>query len=57
MVITKNHWAVGFEWPVVGSRGDEYTVEMKDKGFYCDCPARVKCKHIKAIEQRFYGGY
>ena len=42
-----------FEWPVTGSRGDAYTVEMKDKGFYCDCPARVKCKHIKTIENKF----
>ena len=53
VIVTKNHWAVGVEWPVTGSRGDAYTVEMKDKGFYCDCPARVKCKHIKLIETKF----
>ena len=48
---TKNHWAVGIQWPVVGSKGDIYTVEMQDKGISCDCPAYKKCKHIKLIEK------
>ena len=34
----------------IGSKGDEYSVEMTDKGFTCDCPAYVKCKHIKGVE-------
>lgn len=53
MINTKNHWAVGFVWPVVGSKGDRYTVEMTDYGFDCNCPAYRKCKHIKSIEAGF----
>ena len=49
---TKNHWAVGVIWQTQGSRG-VYNTEMTDKGFTCDCPAYKKCKHIKAIEERF----
>lgn len=49
---TKNHWAVGVIWQTQGSRG-VYNTEMTDKGFTCDCPAFKKCKHIKAIEERF----
>ena len=37
----KNHPFVGVEWPVIGSKGDQYTVVMHDKGFSCDCPAYV----------------
>ena len=51
----KNHRFVGVEWPVTGSKGDQYTVVMHDKGFSCDCPAYVKCKHIKAIEAGIIG--
>ena len=43
---------MGVQWPIVGSRGDSYSVEMTDYGFSCDCPARVKCKHIKGVEKR-----
>jgi len=53
IVNTKNHWAVGIQWPMVGSRGDKYTVEMTDYGFSCDCIAFVKCKHIKEVEKKF----
>ena len=28
---------------------------MTDYGWSCDCPARVKCKHIKATENAFLG--
>ena len=49
---TKNHWAVGVIWQTQGSQG-VYNTEMTDKGFTCDCPAFKKCKHIKAIEERF----
>ena len=52
---TKGHWAVGVKWPVIGSKGDEYTYEITDYGWSCDCPARVKCKHIKATESAFLG--
>ena len=50
---TKGHWAVGFRWPVTGSRGDKYTVEMTDYGFDCNCIAFRKCKHIKQVEAGF----
>jgi len=53
IVNTKNHWAVGIRWPVVGSKGDTYEVEMTDYGFSCDCIAFTKCKHIKEVEKKF----
>ena len=49
----KNHWALGTVWPITGSKGDKYEVEMRPFGFACSCPARVKCKHIKSVEYRF----
>ena len=52
---TKGHWAVGVQWPVLGSKGNQYTVELTDFGWECDCPARVKCKHIKGVEEKFLG--
>ena len=33
IVNTKGHPFVGVCWPVTGSRGDEYTVEMTEYGF------------------------
>ena len=51
LINTKNHWAVGIQWPVTGSKGDVYTVEMTAYGFDCTCPAYRKCKHIKSVEQ------
>jgi len=53
IVNTRGHWAVGTRWPVVGSKGDVYEVEMTDSGFSCDCIAFAKCKHIKSVEARF----
>ena len=50
---TKGHPFVGVQWPVVGSKGDNYSVEMTDYGFSCNCPAYRKCKHIKGVEERF----
>mgnify|MGYP003319412628 CR=1 len=50
---TRGHWASGFEWTVVGSTNNKYTVEMSPLGFYCDCPAFKKCKHIKSVEEGF----
>ena len=49
---TEGHWLVGTVWPVTGSTGNQYGVELTDKGFECNCPAYVKCKHIKAIEEK-----
>ena len=49
----KNHPFIGVQWPVTGSTGNQYTVEMTDKGFTCDCPAYRKCKHIKGVEDGF----
>ena len=37
---TKGHWAVGVM--VIGSKGDEYTVEMTDYGWSCDCPSQMQ---------------
>ena len=50
---TKGHWAVGINWPVVGSTGNVYNVTMTDGGFNCNCPAFRKCKHIKQVEEGF----
>ena len=53
VINTKEHWAVGTQWPVAGSKDNMYTVEMSDRGFNCDCPAFKKCKHIKSVEEGF----
>ena len=53
IVNTKGHWAVGVKWPVTGSKGDKYIVEMLDSGFDCNCIAFRKCKHIKSVEKKF----
>jgi uncharacterized Zn finger protein len=54
-MVTKGHWAVGIEWPVTGSKGDQYTVTLRDRGWDCNCIAWRKCKHIKAVEAKFLG--
>ena len=33
----KGHPFVGVEWPVTGSTGNAYGVEMTDQGFVCSC--------------------
>jgi hypothetical protein len=53
IINTKKHWAVGTVWTALGSKGNEYNIEMQDKGFTCDCPAFKKCKHIKNVEEKF----
>lgn len=53
IVNTEGHPFVGIEWPVTGSKGDQYYVTMHDRGFECTCPAFRKCKHIKFIEEKF----
>ena len=49
-IVTKDHHLVGVEWPVTGSKGNQYTVVLRDRGWDCDCPAYRMCKHIKAVE-------
>ena len=54
----KDHWMVGVVWPVKGSKGNEYSVELHDKGFDCDCPGftfRGTCKHSQAILNKVEG--
>ena len=53
IVNTKGHWAQGIQWPIIGSTGNIYTVEMTNWGFECDCPSFRKCKHIKSVEEKF----
>ena len=36
-IITKKHFLVNTIWPIEGSNGNEYSVEMHDKGFTCNC--------------------
>jgi len=54
----KGHWMVGIVWPVKGSKGNEYSVELTDKGFDCDCPGfgyHGYCKHSKAVVAQVEG--
>lgn len=49
---TKNHWLLGVVWPVIGSKGDKYSVELVEGGFKCDCVGFTmhgKCKHIQSV--------
>jgi hypothetical protein len=51
----KGHWMVGLVWPVEGSKGKQYNVELHDKGFTCDCTGfsfHGKCKHSVGVLQR-----
>ena len=52
-IVTKKHFLVNTIWPIEGSNGNEYSVEMHDKGFTCDCQGftyRSKCKHTIHVE-------
>ena len=53
IINTKGHPFVGVCWPVTGSKGYAYTVEMTEYGFECNCVAWRKCNHIKGVEERF----
>ena len=53
IVDTRGHHLVGVFWPVTGSKGDQYHVEMANWGFECSCVAYRKCKHIKSVEEKF----
>ena len=49
---TKEHWLLGVVWPVIGSKGDRYEVELVNGGFKCTCTGFTmhgKCKHIQGI--------
>jgi hypothetical protein len=53
---TKDHCFVGIVWPIVGSKGNTYEVELHHKGFSCSCPGfsfRGQCKHTVAVAERF----
>jgi hypothetical protein len=52
---TKGHVFSGLLWPITGSKGDKYSVEMLDNGFTCTCMGfnmYGRCKHIKLIWER-----
>ena len=41
---------VGIVWPMKGSKGNEYSVELTDEGFECDCMGfgyHGYCKHSR----------
>ena len=48
----KGHMYVGVVWPVEGSTGKKYDVELTDEGFECNCHGfgfHGYCKHSKAV--------
>jgi hypothetical protein len=54
----QDHWMVGIIWPMKGSKGNEYSVELTDKGFECDCMGfgfHGYCKHSKAVVAQVEG--
>ena len=55
IINTYKHPFVGVRWPVTGSKGDPYTVTMRDSGFDCNCISFRKCKHINEVEKRIVG--
>ena len=49
---------VGIEWPVKGSKGNEYLVALGDRGFTCECIGfsyHGACKHSKAVVKQVEG--
>jgi len=51
----KGHWMVGIVWPVEGSKGNTYGVELHDQGFECECTGfsfHGKCKHSTAVDKQ-----
>jgi hypothetical protein len=50
-----NHWLVGYEWLVPGSRGSTYSVEATEYGFTCPCYGFTfhgKCRHVRSVINR-----
>jgi len=51
-----DHWAVGTQWVVPGSKDNVYTVEFTNRGFTCDCVGMQmhgRCKHTRSIGEGF----
>tara|TARA_B100000073_G_scaffold91770_1_gene72611 strand:- start:38 stop:385 length:348 start_codon:yes stop_codon:yes gene_type:complete len=51
----KGHMYVGVVWPVEGSTGKKYDVELTDEGFECNCHGfgfHGYCKHSKAVMKK-----
>ena len=54
----KDHCWVGITWPVTGSTGNQYSVELTDKGFECDCIGfgwHGYCRHSKKVLKQVEG--
>lgn len=52
----KNHWAIDTEYPIIGSKGDKYTVRFTEKGLTCDCIGMTmhgKCKHSTGVLEKW----
>ena len=52
----KDHWALGTQYEIAGSKGNQYVVEITPKGFTCDCIGMTmhgKCKHTRAVAERW----
>ena len=51
----KGHPFVGVEWPITGSTGNAYGVEMTEQGFVCNCIGFAhhgKCKHSREVADK-----
>jgi len=54
----KGHWLVGTVWPMDGSKGKQYSVELHEQGFECECTGFAYhgyCKHSKAVLKKVEG--
>lgn len=53
----KGFWLEGVVWPIQGSKGNTYEVELHEKGFDCTCPGftyRGECKHVHSVVRRVF---
>jgi len=53
----KDHFLQGIVWPIEGSKGNSYEVELHEKGFDCSCPGftyRGECKHVRGVADRLF---
>ena len=50
----KGHWMVGIEWPVKGSKGNEYLVTLGDRGFECECVWVLVIMGLVSIARRWW---
>jgi len=53
---TENHFMVGVIWPITGSKGNTYDIELHPQGFDCSCPGfgfHGSCKHVKMVAKKF----